>query len=180
MESPRRETAVHRPEYPGSGFETRGGPPPGIEQRGTRFPSSWRPDEPVRYQIPEQPSRLETQARGNVREESSSGFFRLPVNRHATTETQTLASAQPATTIQQLIKYQFIYSMTALILQLACMIIGGWLGISGAVGHTSFTAQVLSEIGLKVQMTDAGPGTVLFLVGLLTLPFTRFDVKVDK
>lgn len=179
MELPRRETAIHRPNYPGSGYETTGGPPQGVEQRGTRFPASWQPDEPSAYRITEAVERRLPP----TPHQPSGEFFGLRRTRPESDETVTSSTLTPraaSTTIQQLIRYQFIYSMTSLILQLACMFIGGWLGISGVVGHTSLAAQVLSEVGLKVQMTDAGPGTVLFLVGLLTLPFTRFNVRVDK
>jgi hypothetical protein len=76
--------------------------------------------------------------------------------------------------------HQFLYSMAALAVAAVCMGIGGWLAYSGAVGKTSFAAHVLSDFGLKVQMTDAGPGCVLFVVALLAMIATRYNVRVDK
>ena len=71
-------------------------------------------------------------------------------------------------------RYQLIYSLCGLVFGLAFAVFGGVLFINGVSGNTSWTA---SFIGFNSQISDAAPGTVLFIVGLFTILFTRFDVK---
>lgn len=148
------------------------------EQRGTRFPSSWRPDDTLEGRPPERPQPTNN-ASWNIGSRDSRENFFLGQSHH-TGARPNRSDTEKSSTIQQLLRYQFVYSMAALPLHLASMAIGAWLAYGGAIGHTAITAQVLSEFGLKVQMTDAAPGTILFLVGLLSLCLTRFDVRVDK
>ncbi|MDQ6885167.1 MAG: hypothetical protein M3077_13190 [Candidatus Dormibacteraeota bacterium] len=44
-------------------------------------------------------------------------------------------------------------------------------------GSSSWVGQV---IGLQGKLSDAAPGTVLFVVGLLVVWVTRFDIRVRR
>jgi len=68
-------------------------------------------------------------------------------------------------------RYQLLYSLAGLVLGLACVIGGVVLFLHGATGSTNWTA---SFIGAKSQISDAGPGAVLFIVGLFVVWVTRF------
>jgi hypothetical protein len=74
-------------------------------------------------------------------------------------------------------RYQFIYSMTGLLLGLASMILGSFLFLRGVTGATSWTAKIL---GASSQITDAAPGVVLFVVGLFVVYITRFKVESKR
>lgn len=71
-------------------------------------------------------------------------------------------------------KLKFVYSMTGLLLGLACIVAGVVLGLSGVAGHTSWTA---SALGLSTSMTDAAPGVIIFVVGIFFVWMTRFKVR---
>ena len=71
-------------------------------------------------------------------------------------------------------RYKFWYSMTGLLLGLACIVAGVVLGLAGVSGHTSWTANLL---GLSTAMTDAAPGVVIFVVGIFLVFITRFKVS---
>ncbi|TME21985.1 MAG: hypothetical protein E6I68_10070, partial [Chloroflexi bacterium] len=58
---------------------------------------------------------------------------------------------------------QLIYSLAGLVLGLACVIGGTLLFFHGVVGSSSWVGEV---IGVKSKLSDAAPGTVLFVVGL--------------
>lgn len=80
-------------------------------------------------------------------------------------------------TKQMAIRYQFMYSVLGLFLGLMCMILGTFLFFNGVGGSTSWTAKIL---GMNSQLSDAGPGGVLFIVGLFAVIITQFGVKVKK
>lgn len=81
-------------------------------------------------------------------------------------------------TKQMAIRYQFIYSILGLSLGLVCMVLGTILFFSGISGGS---ASLLAEIlGSKVKISDAGPGVLLFLVGLFAILITRFDLRVPR
>jgi hypothetical protein len=71
--------------------------------------------------------------------------------------------------------YQLIYSLAGLLLGLAAIIAGAVLGLHGVYGATSWTARVL---GASSQVSDAAPGTVLFIVGFFVVWVTRYGVKI--
>ena len=71
-------------------------------------------------------------------------------------------------------KLKFVYSLVGLLVGFSCIIVGMVLGLSGVVGHTSWTASV---IGLSTSLTDAAPGVVVFIVGIFMVWITRFSVK---
>lgn len=75
----------------------------------------------------------------------------------------------------RLVLLQLIYSLAGLILGLACVIGGILLFFHGVAGSSSWVGQV---IGLQGKLSDAAPGTVLFVVGLLVVWVTRFDIRV--
>lgn len=75
---------------------------------------------------------------------------------------------------QRLVLLQLIYSLAGLVLGLACVIGGILLFFHGVAGSSSWVGQF---IGVKGQLSDAAPGTVLFVVGLLVVWLTRFDVR---
>jgi hypothetical protein len=72
---------------------------------------------------------------------------------------------------------QLIYSLAGLVLGLACVIGGILLFFHGVVGASSWVGEV---IGVKSQLSDAAPGTVLFVVGLAVVFLTRFTVRVRQ
>jgi hypothetical protein len=163
-------------------FETTSRLPSDAEQRGVRIPASWRPDDDYvehpaaasrRVQAPQPEGDRVSIPRGRPTQTSR----REKIEERPATQNQ---SEHHPNTIQLLLSYQFKYSMAALAVQAVCMGIGGLLAYSGAIGKTAFAAQALSDFGLKVQMTDAGPGVVLFVVALIAMIATRFSVRIDK
>ncbi len=74
-------------------------------------------------------------------------------------------------------KYQIIYSLCGLILGLACVIGGIILFLNGVAGSTGWTAKI---IGAETKLSDAAPGTILFVVGLFIIIVSRYSVKVKK
>lgn len=76
--------------------------------------------------------------------------------------------------IRRIVRYQFIYSIVGVIFGASSMIVGSILLYLGLSGSSSFTTKLL---GADISITDAGPGTVLFIVGLLVVFITKFDVK---
>jgi len=71
------------------------------------------------------------------------------------------------------VRYQFFYSVSGLVVSLLCIIGGILMFFNGVSGGGSWSTDVF---GLKIN--DAAPGVVLFLVGLAIANFTRFDVNV--
>lgn len=71
--------------------------------------------------------------------------------------------------------YQFIYSLSGLVLGLVCILGGIVLFLNGIVGSTSWTTRIL---GVESNVSDAAPGAVLFIVGLFVVLVTRFRIKV--
>lgn len=72
---------------------------------------------------------------------------------------------------------QLIYSLAGLVLGLACVIGGILLFFHGVAGSSSWVGQV---IGVQSKLSDAAPGTVLFVVGLAVVWLTRFSVRVRQ
>ncbi|MEO6798266.1 MAG: hypothetical protein ABI401_06245 [Candidatus Dormibacter sp.] len=75
----------------------------------------------------------------------------------------------------RLVVLQLIYSLAGLVLGLSCVIGGILLFFHGVAGSTSWVGQF---IGAQGRLSDAAPGTVLFVVGLLVVWVTRFEVRV--
>ena len=72
---------------------------------------------------------------------------------------------------------QLIYSLAGLALGLACVVGGIVLFFHGVVGSSSWVGQF---IGVQSKLSDAAPGTVLFVVGLAVVWLTRFSVRVRQ
>ncbi|TMC62664.1 MAG: hypothetical protein E6J16_11125 [Chloroflexota bacterium] len=72
---------------------------------------------------------------------------------------------------------QLIYSLAGLVLGLACIAGGILLFFHGVTGSSSWVGEV---IGVKSNLSDAAPGTVLFVVGLAVVWLTRFAVRVRQ
>jgi apolipoprotein N-acyltransferase len=77
----------------------------------------------------------------------------------------------------RLVVLQLIYSLAGLVLGLSCVIGGILLFFHGVAGPTSWVGEF---IGVQSKLSDAAPGTVLFVVGLLVVWLTRFNVRVRK
>src|SRR5438128_12700400 len=77
----------------------------------------------------------------------------------------------------RLARLQLIYSLAGLMLGLACIIGGILLFFHGVAGSSSWVGEV---IGLKSKLSDAAPGTVLFVVGLAVVWLTRFAGRVRQ
>ena len=75
---------------------------------------------------------------------------------------------------ERVVVLQLVYSLAGLVLGLACVIGGILLFFHGVAGSSSWVGQF---IGVKGQLSDAAPGTVLFVVGLLVVWLTRFEVR---
>ena len=72
------------------------------------------------------------------------------------------------------LRYKFIYSMSALIIGLCCILGGMILFILGMSGTMSWT---IGAFGMKSSIADAAPGASLFIVGLFYVYMTRFCPK---
>lgn len=73
-----------------------------------------------------------------------------------------------------LAKYQLFYSITGLVLGLACIFGGVYLFIQGATGEMDWS---LSIFGAKSNIVQAAPGAVLFIVGLFVVIVTKYKYK---
>jgi len=77
----------------------------------------------------------------------------------------------------RLVVLQLIYSLAGLLLGLACVIGGIVLFFHGVAGSSSWVGEF---IGVRSKLSDAAPGTVLFVVGLAIVWLTRFAVRVRQ
>jgi apolipoprotein N-acyltransferase len=72
---------------------------------------------------------------------------------------------------------QLIYSLAGLLFGLACIVGGILLFFHGVAGSSSWVGEF---IGVQSKLSDAAPGTVLFVVGLAVVWLTRFAVRVKQ
>jgi hypothetical protein len=72
---------------------------------------------------------------------------------------------------------QLIYSLAGLVFGLACIVGGILLFFHGVSGSSSWIGEA---IGVQSKLSDAAPGTVLFVVGLAVVWLTRFAVRVRR
>ena len=72
---------------------------------------------------------------------------------------------------------QLIYSLAGLVFGLACIAGGILLFFHGVAGSSSWVGEF---IGVRSKLSDAAPGTVLFVVGLAVVWLTRFAVRVRQ
>lgn len=73
------------------------------------------------------------------------------------------------------VRGEYLYARLGLSLGILAIIGGVILGLNGVAGSTSWTANL---IGLKSQVNDAAPGTVLFIIGLFMIWATRPKIKM--
>ena len=73
--------------------------------------------------------------------------------------------------------YQLVYSLAGLVLGLACIVGGIILFAMGIGGSINW---IVKAEGFHSQLANAAPGAVLFLVGLLVVWTTRFDILGSK
>ena len=74
--------------------------------------------------------------------------------------------------------FQGIYSILGMALGAVCIVGGFVLFIHGIKGSSNWVVKIL---GLESNISDAAPGAILFLVGLLTVVVTRYAATVrDK
>ncbi|MDB4951168.1 MAG: hypothetical protein JWM27_3817 [Gemmatimonadetes bacterium] len=85
-------------------------------------------------------------------------------------------SGTPAPVVSELIRHEYRHAALGMGLGLATIVGGCILGIAGAAGHTSWTAKLL---GLNSTLTDAAPGVILFIVGVVLVFITRPRVNVS-
>ena len=77
--------------------------------------------------------------------------------------------------ILEAVKGEYLYGRLGLLLGVLSIVGGVVLGLNGVAGSTSWTASLL---GLKSQINDAAPGTVLFIVGLFMIWVTKPTIKM--
>ena len=75
----------------------------------------------------------------------------------------------------KLARLQLMYSLAGLVLGFSCIMGGVVLFFHGVAGTSSWVGRFL---GLESSLSDAAPGTVLFVVGLLVVWMTRFQIRV--
>lgn len=85
------------------------------------------------------------------------------VNKNTAPETQAI-----------LAKYQFMYSVTGLLLGLAAIIGGIYLFVQGVSGASDWYIKL---IGAESKIVQAAPGAILFIVGLFMVFVTRYKFK---
>lgn len=73
--------------------------------------------------------------------------------------------------------HHLIYSICGLVLGYICIIGGIFLFLNDVIGSSDWTA---SFFGLNSELTDAAPGTILFIVGLFIVAITRYSTKSHK
>lgn len=74
-------------------------------------------------------------------------------------------------------RYQLIYSVCGLLTGLLCSVPGAVLFVHGISGSISWTARLF---GFESQMSDAAPGTILFIVGVFVIYITNFNIRVNS
>jgi hypothetical protein len=75
----------------------------------------------------------------------------------------------------RLARLQLAYSLAGLVVGLICVVGGILLFFHGVTGSSSWVGHL---IGIESWLSDAAPGTVLFVVGLQVIRLTRFDIRV--
>src|SRR3989454_10185380 len=72
---------------------------------------------------------------------------------------------------------QLIYSLAGLVFGLACIVGGILLFFHGVAGSSSWVGQF---IGVQSKLSEAAPGTVLFVVGLVVGALARLAGRVPR
>lgn len=77
----------------------------------------------------------------------------------------------------RLARLQLAYSLAGLTVGVICVAGGILLFYHGVTGSTSWVGSVIG-VGVRSGLSDAAPGTVLFVVGLLVVWITRFQIRI--
>lgn len=77
--------------------------------------------------------------------------------------------------VAALSRMQLIYSILGLVVGVLCIIFGTYLYLNGAINNTKWIIDVMN---IKSELSDAGPGAVLFVVGLLVIAITKYNIKI--
>lgn len=72
-------------------------------------------------------------------------------------------------------RFQLIYSILGVILGSVCVIFGGYLSLNVFLNESKL---LITVMGMKSEIRDAGPGVILFVVGLFIVYISRFKVRV--
>ena len=80
-------------------------------------------------------------------------------------------------TMQRVSSHQLAYSITGLVIGLLVVIAGVVLFFAGVGGQTTW---VVNLMGIESELTDAAPGAVLGVIGLLIVVVTRYEFIVTK
>jgi len=83
--------------------------------------------------------------------------------------------AEPDPQWERIARMQLVYSIAGLVLGLASIVGGIVLFFRGISGSSSWIAEAF---GFKSTLSDAAPGTVLFVVGIFVVVVTRFDIRI--
>lgn len=75
-------------------------------------------------------------------------------------------------------RYKLMYALGGLVVGVTCMVLGSVLVLSGVAASTDWTFKLLGIA--ESNLTDAGPGVVLFVVGLFSIYATRYTVKFTR
>jgi hypothetical protein len=79
--------------------------------------------------------------------------------------------------VESISKHHLVYSLAGLGLGLACVIGGIVLFLNGIMGSTNWTLRVF---GAESTVTDAAPGVILFVTGVVIIFVTRFAVRIHR
>jgi hypothetical protein len=109
--------------------------------------------------------------------ESSQKFIRRNKPPRVQIEYDVEGEAIDKETLKHIADLQFKYSVVGLVLGMASIILGCILLYVGITGESSFAA---NAVGMKTELNDAAPGTVLLIIGLLIIYVTRFKFTVKK
>lgn len=86
-----------------------------------------------------------------------------------------LPTEVPPELIKYLARLQFIVTVLGLIFGVLCITGGIVLFVLGITGNMSITGKLGDK---EIEIVDAAPGAVLFLVGLAVAYLTRFVFKI--
>lgn len=79
--------------------------------------------------------------------------------------------------LKRSLRQRFIYSMAGLVVGLVCIVGGMALFLNGVAGSATWTAKIM---GGDSTLSNAAPGVILFVVGLLIVLITRYKMKLDR
>lgn len=100
----------------------------------------------------------------------------LPQN--VTMESLTMEGWLPPGVLVTVSRYQAIYSVFGLLVGVVCVLGGVVLALHGVAEPSS--SWVLKAFGCESELSDAGPGAIIFVVGLFVIIATRFNIVIKR